>query len=109
MSKTSFLAKTFKIQSAYRKYLEEVIDEEQDKSDLSFRFSVLIDLIEDLHYGKVDNQATALETLSKLNLKKVSERLLIPERALKDLIYNPETYADNIEYVEDEYDLGVAL
>ena len=106
MSRNVFLGKSFKIQSAYRKYLAEVVDGEQDKGDLLFRFSTIMGLVQDLHYGKLEDQTTAIELLSKLNLRKVGETLLIPEKALKDLIYSPDLYADNIEYLEDSYDIS---
>lgn len=96
-----FKVKLGDIARAYSAYIDRIIQEENVIPSLTFKFSVLLTMIQDLYYGSLKHQESARNLLIKMDLNKVNKALFLPDGMLQKLIYSPETYAENIIYEEE--------
>lgn len=101
LAKQQFKLKLLDIHKAYSIYLDKVIEVEEAIAPLRFKFNIILNLIEDLYYGTLESQASAKDTLSRLDLEKVTKALRLPEAMLEKLIYSPDSYAQTIQYKEE--------
>lgn len=100
-AKQQFRLKLLDIHKAYSIYIDKVVEIDEAIAPLRFKFNLILNLIEDLYHGTLEDQASAKDILTKLDLQKVTKTLRLPDNLLEKLIYSPESYAQTIQYEEE--------
>lgn len=103
-ARTVFGEKLKSISKSYTAFLDEVLSAEEREliPHLNARFSVILTCVYDVMYGNLIDQTSALRLLRSLDYEKVSSILHIPKKLLRSIVFSPESYAEVIEYKDEE-------